>query len=157
MLGNRSLQITQSGWWSNSALMDEARESGELNRKHPSGQQICCLHGSWTTLNSVDTKTALSVSTETVRQPRVLFCPALGVLQPPDNESRPLYDPPPNHSESKHKGRCQGVLRVGTSWAFFLFVSGTESHFAKHQAAAVWMSCWRRFIILLLLTLRRMP
>lgn len=68
----------------------------------------------------VETKTASSVSTETVWQPRILVRPALGVLQPPANESRPLYDPPSNHSESKHKCCYQGILWVGNSWTFFL-------------------------------------
>lgn len=36
---------------------------------------------------------------EAVRQPRPFICSALGLLQPPANESSPFYDPPSNHSE----------------------------------------------------------
>lgn len=39
-------------------------------------------------------------SPETVWQPRTVICSALGLLQPPANESCPVYDPASNHSES---------------------------------------------------------
>lgn len=112
--------MTQSCWWSISTLIDKTWS--ELKRKLRSGQQICCLRDILTSLNSIHkTETAFSVSTETVRQPWILICPALGVLQPPANESCPLYDPPSNHSESEHKCWGQGMLWVRTSWTFFVW------------------------------------
>lgn len=39
-------------------------------------------------------------STEAVWQPRSVICSTLGLLQPPADESCPVYDPPSNHGES---------------------------------------------------------
>lgn len=53
-----------------------------------------------------------SAPPETDRQPRSLVCPALGLLQPPADESSPVYDPASDHSESPRRGLGKKIKNV---------------------------------------------
>lgn len=151
MLGNRSVRVTQSCWWSNSALMDEAREAS-WRENIPAGNRSAGL------LDGFEFNRKLKLR---CLSPQKLF----GSHESSSVQLWVSYNRQPMKAArfmTRHpitvspitKCWCQGMLRVGTSWTFFFF--DTEGHFVKHQAAAVWMNCWRRLIILLLLTLRCM-
>lgn len=152
MLGNRSVRVIQSCWWSNSALMDEAREAS-WRENIPAGNRSAGL------LDGFEFKRKLKLR---CLSPQKLF----GSHESSSVQLWVSYNRQPMKAArfmTRHpitvspitKCWCQGMLRVGTSWTFFFFFD-TEGHFVKHQAAAVWMNCWRRLIILLLLTLRCM-
>lgn len=118
MLGNRSVRVTQSCWWSNSALMDEAREAS-WRENIPAGNRSAGL------LDGFEFNRKLKLR---CLSPQKLF----GSHESSSVQLWVSYNRQPMKAArfmTRHpitvspitKCWCQGMLRVGTSWTFFFF------------------------------------